>query len=346
MRSAVITGPYSVGCVEKPVPEPKGDEVLIKVIEMGICGSDIERAQRGEKRHIGLTIGHELVGTVAAWGDAVTGMEKGARVSIVPLVPCFECSACQKGEYNLCPHYSFIGSRRDGGGAEYVLVPARNVFPIPDSVTDDEAAMLEPLTVAMHAVDRADRLFGSRVLVIGGGVIGQLVCQVARLAGCQEAALTDIVPSKLEIADRCGADRVFDQRDPDCDAQIASYFSGAKHSIVFETSGSAVGKVNAIRYSIARGEVIYVGGTVKDIVLSADQYGLIPRRELTIKGCWMNYSGPFPGYEWLNGIEYLKQKKIVTEGLVTHRYPLEKADEAFKMIFSGKENPVKVMLHP
>lgn len=346
MKTVVITGPRAVACIEKTIPAVQENEQLIQVTEMGICGSDIERASRGEAKHIGIAIGHELVGIVQECGSGCTRIVPGQRVSIVPLIPCFHCDACQKGDYNLCEHYSFIGSRQDGGGAEYLVAPERNAIVIPENVTDDEAALLEPLTVAMHAVLKTAKMFGSRVLVIGGGVIGQLTWQVAKQAGCEYVALTDIVRSKLELAKKSGCDFVFNARDPECETQIKTYLQQGTHSVIFETSGSSIGKQNAIMYSKPRGEILYVGGLIDNFVLSPDQYSKILRKELCIKGCWMNYSGPFPGEEWVHGLSLLNEKRIVTGGLVSHRFSFSDASQAFDLIFNKKEDFVKIMLHP
>lgn len=346
MKATIITGPYKVACVEKPIPEIKDDEVLLKVTQMGICGSDIERASRGQQKHIGLTIGHELVGTVVKVGKNCEKVKEGDRVVPVPLIPCFHCDACEKGDYNLCGHYSFIGSRRDGGGAEYLSLPERNAVLVPADVTDDEATLLEPLTVGMHAVMKIKDAFGARVLVIGGGVIGQLAAQVAKQAGVQSVALTDVVPSKLQRARENGVDYVFDSRNPEEIKGIEEYLAGGSHSVVLETSGSSIGKVNAVLFSAPRGELIYVGGTIKDVAFSPDDYSKILRKELVIRGSWMNYSAPFPGYEWINGLKLLEQHKINTNGLITHRYAFDQVVDAFGRLFSHDGDPIKVVLHP
>jgi L-iditol 2-dehydrogenase/galactitol-1-phosphate 5-dehydrogenase len=346
MKAAIITGPMQVACVDKPVPQIGDDEVLLKVIQMGICGSDIERASRGQAKHVGLTIGHELVGRVVKVGSACTTVNEQDRVIPVPLLPCFHCTTCEKGDYNLCSHYSFIGSRRDGGGAEYLALPERNAVVVPDGVTDDEATLLEPLTVGMHAVMKMQKGFGSRVLVLGGGVIGQLTAQVAMQAGAQSVALTDMVESKLDRAKRNGIPYVFNSAKAEDVEVIKEYLAGGEHSVVFETSGSSVGKVNAVLFSAPRGEVIYVGGTVKDIVFPPDDYSKILRKELVLKGSWMNYSAPFPGYEWINGLKLLEDKKINTEGLITHRYVFKDVACAFDRLFNNEGDPIKVVLHP
>lgn len=346
MKSVIITGPRTVACVEKKIPSLKENEILIRVIQMGICGSDLERVANGLEKYQGITIGHEVVGIVEKVGLECSRIVPGDRVIPIPLIPCHLCPDCQEGNFSLCKNYSFVGSRIDGGAAEYVKIPEINAIKVPDSVSNDEATLLEPLTVAMHALLRSEKLFGARLMVIGGGAIGLIALQLARIAGAQATILSDVVPMKLELAKKLGADMTVNAAESNAQEKINAFMNGGVHSVVVETSGSSSGKIMSLNSSLPKGEVLFVGGMNRDLVLVPDQYSQILRRELTIKGCWMNYSAAFPGEEWSNGLKIIQDHRIDLSHLITHRFSFSQACDAFDVLFNQSETPIKIIMHP
>ena len=183
MKAGVVHAREDIRYEEIEKPVPKKGQVLIKVKYTGICGSDIPRVNGDACHFFPNVLGHEFSGTVEEVGEGVTSVKPGDRVAGVPLVPCMECEDCQKGNYSLCKHYSFIGSREFGSFAEYVVVPEKNAVKFEDSVSFEQGAFFEPATVALHGLERVDFKGGKTVAILGGGTIGMFVMQWAKIFG-------------------------------------------------------------------------------------------------------------------------------------------------------------------
>src|SRR6478609_7860282 len=209
MRVSVLRGIGQVDIEERPTPEPAADEVLVEVGSVGVCGSDVHYYEHGR---IGpyvvdspLVLGHEAGGVVAALGSDVTSLQVGQRVSIEPGVPCRSCPQCLAGRYNLCPDVRFFATPPyDGAFAEFVAMPAAFVHPVPDSMSDDAAGLLEPLSVGVWACRRGQIEPGSTVLVTGAGPVGLVAAQTARAYGADAVTVTDVNPHRLGLAERLG----------------------------------------------------------------------------------------------------------------------------------------------
>ena len=201
MKALVVEGIKQFTYKDVPMPVLKDDEALVRVRACGICGSDVPRVLSDGAHGYPIIVGHEFSGQVIAVGKAVKDVTVGARATVAPLVPCGVCDACAAGHPAMCTHYSFIGSRQDGAMAEYVAVPARNIVPIGDSVTYEQAACIEPLTVAMHGVERAgDLRSGTSAVVYGCGTIGMLTMECLKAKGIERVYAIDIDPHKLAMA--------------------------------------------------------------------------------------------------------------------------------------------------
>src|SRR5258708_3448028 len=212
---ALLLPPYNhLELAALPVPTPASDEVLIRVAACGICGSDVHGYDGSSGRRIPpLIMGHEAAGTVVSTGAGVNRFHPGDRVTFDSTICCGECPYCLRGEINLCDRRQVVGVscgeyRRDGAFAEYVAVPERIVYLIPDALSFPEAAMLEPVSVALHAVAVSKLRGGETALVLGAGMIGLLTMQAARAAGCSRVFVADIDPTRLELAGRMGATEV------------------------------------------------------------------------------------------------------------------------------------------
>ena len=208
MKAGVVHAKNDIRYEEIQTPEPGKGQVKIKVKYTGICGSDVPRVNGDACHFFPNVLGHEFSGTVAETGEGVTSLKPGDRVAGVPLVPCMKCEDCLRGDYSLCKHYSFIGSREFGSFAEYVVVPEKNAVPFGDDVSFEQGAFFEPATVALHGLNRLDYQGGKTVAVLGGGTIGLFTMQWAKIFGAAKVVVFDITPERLDLAIRLGADAV------------------------------------------------------------------------------------------------------------------------------------------
>lgn len=333
---------HAVRVERRATPQPRAGEVLIRVGAAGLCGSDIERLDSGESRWEGRILGHEIAGVVVARGTETEGPEPGTRVVLAPLIPCFACASCARGRFSACDAYSFIGSRRDGGFAEFLLAPARNVLPIPDQLSMEHAVFVEPLTIALHAVRDLGTVFGASALVTGAGTIGLLMLQVLRAMRCHTVVVSDPLRFKRDRARVLGADRTIDPS-----AEDAGEEGGVRDAdLAIECSGANAAKLDALNAVRAGGHVELVGTTAHDITLPAAAMEAITRRELVVRGSWMSYSAPFPGREWRDAVWMLAAGLVDVDALVTHRYPLADAEQAISSVFDEREPFIKVLFQP
>ncbi|WP_024548087.1 alcohol dehydrogenase catalytic domain-containing protein [Siccibacter turicensis] len=299
MKSVVI---HAGGCVtveEQPLPQiQNADEVLVKVRCAGLCGSDIPRIFHEGAHFYPITLGHEFCGEVVRTGEAVKDMQAGDRVACVPLQPCFACEECRRQLWSQCRRYQFIGSRSDGGNREFIVLPRRNLFRLPAGVSTVEGAFFEPLTVGLHAMQLAGGCTNKHVIVIGAGTIGLLALQAAKALGAASVSAVDINPQRLALAERLGADRVFNSAELSGEAIHTALDAQRFDQLILETAGSPQTVALALEIAGPQAQIGLIGTLHRDLTLSAASFGLILRRELRLLGSWMNYAGPWPGVEW------------------------------------------------
>lgn len=266
MRAAVLTAPGVLQLEEHPLPEIGDDEALIRVSYVGVCGSDMALFENG---YIGervvrepMVLGHEASGIVVEVGAAVTELRPGMRVALEPGVPCLKCEFCKGGRYNLCPDVYFWASLPvvEGAFQEYVKHEASFCHPLPDSVSLLEGALIEPLSVAFHAVDRSGIGLGASAVVLGAGCIGLLTLLTLRAAGVRDVVVVDLVDNRLELAARLGAEVINASATPDLFAALTARF-GYGPDAVFETAGNRVTMDQSIRIAKRGGTVTFVGYT-------------------------------------------------------------------------------------
>ncbi len=349
MKAALRVKPKSVNCVEIPEPEIKPYEVLIKVDSVGICGSDINRIAEDNEKWNKVVLGHEFAGIVIKTGSNVTNIKVKDRVSAAPLIPCHVCDKCRQGLFSLCKNYTFIGSRLNGAMAEYVAVPEENVLPLPGNLSFENAALIEPIAVCLHPILPLKNMLGRDVLITGAGTIGLLALQIFKVMGARHVIVSDIVENKLNIAKKLGADITINvMKEPLKNALKNSLENntGGEVDLVFESSGSNPAKKSAIEAVKGKGLILQVGTSPADITFEANLYEQITRKELEIRGSWMNYSAPFPGPEWTLAVWLLQSGLIKVKELITHYYPLSEIGKAYDMIFGNKEEFIKVIIKP
>ncbi|AXY24980.1 galactitol-1-phosphate 5-dehydrogenase [Suicoccus acidiformans] len=320
MKALQVINTKEMELVDIETPSPCKDEVLIKVAYCGVCGSDLARYFKGQVHKFPQILGHEFSGIIESVGDSVKSIEVGDRVAVAPLKPCGKCHMCETGEPAMCTNYSFIGSREPGAMAEYVVAPERNVMVIPDELSLKEAALVEPLTVAIHGVDRLKVESGDVALVLGSGTIGLLTIGVLRAKGVKKIIATDLSEEKLKYAKNMGADVAIDTTEVTLD----DYFKDQQlPDLVYETAGSPYTHVEAFKFVRKKGQVCYIGTSTSEITFNHKEFELINRGELTVTGSWMSYSAPFPGKEWGAALNYLANKEIMVKDLITGVHSLE-----------------------
>ena len=315
--------------IEKPVP--KAGEVLVKVKFTGICGSDVPRVNGTECHYFPNVLGHEFSGVIAEVGEGVTALKPGDRVAGVPLVPCMKCPDCLKGNFSLCRHYSFVGSRRFGSFAEYVCVPEANVVRFSEDIPFEQAALFEPATVALHGLERADYAGGHTVAILGTGPVGMLTMQFAKIFGAAKVVAFDIVEEKLALALELGADAVVNTLHEDFMEEAMALTGGAGYDYVYETSGSTVTMKLACQLASSRARVCYIGTPKTELTFSVKEWETLNRKELTLTGSWMSYSAPFPGHEWTNVAHFFASGQLRYDPrMIWKVVPLSGLAEAFR----------------
>ncbi len=234
MRAAVLHAPGKLVVEQVAVPEIGPDDVLLRVSACGVCGSDIPRVLTTGTYHFPTIPGHEFGGRVVKTGKHVEPSLVGRRAAVIPLIPCRKCSMCEVGAFALCEAYDFLGSRSDGGFAEYVRVPAQNLVFVPDEVDDDSTAFLEPISVALHVIENCGVSYGDTVAVYGLGAIGVFVAQWAKVFGAKTVYAVDLDPKKIEVANQLG---LYGVNSAETDAEAFLKAQGGVDR-VFEASGA------------------------------------------------------------------------------------------------------------
>ncbi len=333
MKAAVVCANEDVQYLdyEEPVTEP--GTVKVKVKASGICGSDIPRVLDHGVHFYPIVLGHEFSGDVVEVGEGVENIKVGDHVSGAPLIPCMKCADCQKGNYSLCKHYSFIGSRQQGSNADYVVIPATNAIVYDPSIPYEQAAMFEPSTVALHGLLQNDYQGGGCVAILGGGTIGMFTLQWAKIFGSKKVVVFDIEPERLEMAKRLGADAVINTTKEDY-LEEAMALTGEEHgyTYVYETAGQPATMQMAFQVAANKAHVCFIGTPHKDLTFTPDMWENLNRKEFKLTGSWMSYSAPFPGKEWDLTAHYLATGQLKFDpGFIYKKMPMSQAQEAFQM---------------
>ncbi len=332
MKAGVVHAKNEICYEEIETPVPGNGQVRIRVKYTGICGSDVPRVNGDACHFYPNVLGHEFSGTVDVVGPGVTGIREGDRVAGVPLVPCMECADCQRGDYSLCRHYSFIGSRQFGSFAEYVVVPERNAVKLGDQVGFEQGAFFEPATIALHGLLRLNFQGGKRVAVLGGGTIGLFTMQWAKLFGARSVTVCDILPERLSLARRLGADETLNPSDEGFQAEADAASGGNGFDYVYETAGNTETIKLAFSLAANHAGVCMIGTPTREFSFQVPQWEQLNRKEFTLTGSWMSYSAPFPGKEWELASHYFGTGQLkFDDSLIFRKIPLSRIDEAFAL---------------
>jgi len=332
MKAAVLYAKDDLRYEDYPDPKAGAGEVVVKVKATGICGSDIPRVNHGTAHYFPIILGHEFSGEVVEVGEGVSSVKCGDRVAGVPLVPCFKCKDCQKGDYSLCNNYSFIGSRMQGSFAEYVKVPERNVVKFDSSVPFEQGAFFEPSTVALHGLYRVDYKGGHDVAILGGGTIGLFTAQWAKILGAKRVFVFDIDNDRLAIAKKFGVDVTINTLDKDFKETVKDLTNNRGFAYVFETAGVDATMKLAFELSGNKADVCFIGTPTRDLVFEPRLFENMNRKEFNLTGSWMSYSAPFPGREWELTAYYFSTGKLkFDESLIFMKLSLSRIKEGFDM---------------
>jgi len=342
MKACVLQATNDLRYETVPCPEPGEGEVLVRVGACGVCGSDIPRIFVTGTHSFPLIPGHEFAGTVAVTGPGVDNAWLGQRVAVFPLIPCRRCACCQIGAYAQCADYGYLGSRQNGGFAEYVRVPAWNLVPAPEGLPIEEAAMAEPAAVAAHALRRASLEPGGTVLIFGAGPIGLLLAQWARAWGAGHVMLADVDLGRLRYAKEVGFGHLIDPAAGDM-AEWVARKTGQGASVVVEGSGSAAAFEQAVRAAGPFGAVVLMGNPAGAMTLSREAYSAVLRKELRILGTWNSAYAELPVNEWRLALDAMADGTVKAGGLITHRTGLFRLPERLVMMRDKTEFFNKVM---
>lgn len=346
MKAAVIhleDGHKVLRTDEVPEPALGPQSVLVRVRAAGICGSDLHGFldDAGTSRREGLIMSHEIAGEVAAVGEAVTGLQAGQRVTVDPQVRCGHCDACRNGWISICENKRVLGSSlrgfEQGGMAQYVAVDAAQVFPIPDSMSMEQAAMIEPLSNALHVVNRAGIKLGDTVVVIGAGTLGLCMVQAVAAAGAGRLIVSDTSDFRLGVAERTGADVVVNPMRENLRERVSELTGGVGADVVIESVGIDQTYQDAIHIVRKRGRVMFFGA-VQDMVTVPLMR--ILHKEIDIVGC----TGANDETEL--GIRLVAAGKIDLTPIITHSFPLEEAQAAFDILSDRDADTIKVQVIP
>ena len=331
MTTAVLYAPRDLRIEQRPVPTPSEGEVLVRILSVGVCGSDVHYYEHGR---IGdfvvrspLVLGHESSGQIVEVGDGVSPARVGERVAIEPGAPCGRCDQCRAGRYNLCPNIRFHGTPPiDGTLSEFVAVKSELAFKVPDEISDNAAALLEPLSVGIWANRKAGTQSGTSLLIAGAGPIGLVTTQVARAIGAARIVVSDINRNRLSTARASGATEIAVPGSDEVDGEFDAFI---------DCSGNAAAIDAGIRLVRPGGSVVLVGMGADELRLPL---ALVQRRELLITGTF-RYANTWP-----SAIDLAASGRVSLDDLVTGEYGLADVEKALN---AGRDpHSIKAIVRP
>lgn len=337
MLQQVMTAPGEIVFREVPVPQPGPGEVLVKIKRIGICGSDIH-VYHGKHPFTSypVTQGHEVSGQIAALGEGVTGLSVGQKVTIEPQVVCGKCYPCRHGKYNLCEELKVMGFQTTGTASEYFAVDAGKITPIPEEMTYDEGAMIEPLAVTVHAARRFPEMKGAKVAILGCGPIGILLAQSCKALGAEAVMITDISQKRLDLARICGVDFAINTRERDFGEAMVECFGPDKADVIYDCAGNDITMGQAIKYARKGSKIVlvavYAGMATVDLAVLNDH-------ELDLDTTMM-----YRHEDYVEAIRLVNEGKIQLKPLMTKHFAFQDYLAAYQYIDANREMTMKVIV--
>ena len=337
MLQEVMTAPKQITFREIPVPEPGDDQVLVKIMKIGVCGSDIH-VYHGTHPFTSypVTQGHEVSAKVVSWGANVSGFSEGQRVTIEPQVYCGKCYPCTHGKYNLCEELKVMGFQTTGTASEYFAVDASKVTPLPEGMTFNEGAMIEPLAVTVHAAKRFPELEGSKVVVLGAGPIGILLAQSCKALGAAQVMVTDVSDYRLELAKECGADVVYNTLNKDFGEAMIESFGPDKADVIYDCAGNDITMGQAIKYARKGSTIILVAVFGK---MATVDLAVLNDHELDLNTTMM-----YRHEDYVDAIRLVGEGKIQLKPLMSKHFAFKDYLQAYQYIDENRETTMKVLI--
>ena len=343
MKALVLKEYKQFALEDRPEPVPAANEVLIAVKACGICGSDVHGMDGSTgRRRPPIVMGHEASGIIATAGPGVENWKQGDRVTLDSTVYCGECEFCRRGQINLCNNRRVLGVsceeyRRDGAFAEFVAVPQHILYRLPDALPFEHAALIEPFTIALHAVRRTKVLATDKVVVVGAGMIGLALTQVLSAIGCARIIVVDVAPDRLALAQTMGATHIVNSAEADAAAAIADLTAGAGADASFEAVGVTATVDLSVRCLRKGGSAVLVGNFSPKIELPLQ---VVVTRELSMHGSCAS-SGEYP-----DCLDMMAKGKLRADPLISATAPLEQGAEWFDRLYRKEPGLLKVVLKP
>lgn len=334
MKAYVLHGVNNLRYDEIYIPECPEGWAIIKVKAAGICSSDIARIFTKGTYHFPTIPGHEFSGIVERVGSDKDAVLIGKHVGVFPLIPCRECPQCAEKHYEMCANYDYVGSRRDGGFAEFVAVPVWNLLLLDDSIPFTYAAMLEPLSVALHAMKLSGVKNNDRVGIIGTGMIGIAAAQWSKKLGAKNVTIIGRNEIKRQLVENCGLDyMVCNDKD-----------TVGQYDVVLEAVGTPSAVELAVYATRPGGTCVFMGNPSGDITFAQNTYWRILRKQLKIVGTWNSaYDGVNPS-DWTDAVEALANNEVNVEPLISHSFPQEELMKGLELMREHQEPYCKVMI--
>ena len=343
MKALLLSSYNQLELTEMPVPAPAAGELLVEVAACGICGSDVHGFDGSTGRRIPpIVMGHEAAGVVTAVGSEVATYKPGDRITFDSTVYCGACEFCKRGEVNLCNDRQVIGVscgeyRRHGAFAEYLVIPERIAYKLPDTFNFADAAMLEAVSVALHGVAVTEIKGGETALVIGAGMIGLLLLQAARAAGCSKVYISDLDQTRLKLAASLGASETFLASGETLSSKILELTRGTGVDVVLEAVGATETIATGIDCVRKGGTVTLVGNITPQVTIPLQK---VVSRQIRLQGSCAS-AGEYP-----QAIEMIANGKIEVAPLITAIAPLEAGPSWFERLHSREPNLMKIVLDP
>ena len=338
MIQQVMTEPRKISFREIPIPEITGGQLLVKIMNIGICGSDIH-VYHGKHpfTKYPVTQGHEVSGEIVEIGADVKGFFKGQKVTIEPQVYCGKCYPCRHGKYNLCEELKVMGFQTTGTASEYFAVDASKVTPLPQEMSYEDGAMIEPLAVAVHAVKQMGDIKGMNVAVIGAGPIGNLGAQTAKGLGAAKVMITDISDFRLNKAKECSVDVCVNTKEKDFGEAMVEAFGPDKADVIYDCAGNNISMGQAIKYA-RKGSVIVLVAVFAD--MATVDLAVANDHELDIKSTMM-----YRHDDYVDAIRLVNEGKVLLKPLQSKVFAFKDYLKAYQYIDENRETTMKVLIN-
>ena len=332
-----MTAPGKIEFRDVPVPKVKEGQVLVKINRIGICGSDIH-VYHGKHPYTSYPVvqGHEVSGEIVKLTDGGSNFKEGDKVTIQPQMVCGRCYSCKHGQNHICDNLKVMGFQATGMASEYFAVDLKKVLKLPENISYDHGALVEPLAVAVHALKRGGDIKRRKILILGAGPIGNLVAQAANGMGAQSVMITEISDYRLNIARECGINYCLNSKTQDIGEKLINTFGEDKADLILECVGINTTTEQAIANARKGTDIIVVGVFAEKATVDL---GLVQDRELRLIGTLM-----YQEEDYRKAIELIEESKVKLDPIITEHFPFEDYLEAYKYIEEKKDKIMKVMI--